>query len=289
MAKTKGSVSLKRELRTYTAASPLEIRTTADGNKQVTGYAIVFNSASVDLGGFTEICSPGMLTRTLKENPDVLMLRDHKQELLIGRTTAGTLSLKVDSKGLAFTVTLPKTAIGDDTAENVRLRNLTGVSFGFNTVEDTWAADAQGNVVRTLLDIDLFEISITSFPAYEATSVNTRSCPVQLRTALKSKTKRDFGTDDDNEDDCGCECQGCVDGMCELCSADRCTDTACADCPMQTRDDDDEDDDLESICDPDSDDYDEDECNARRDARRADALRIRQLFAHRTKALNTAL
>ena len=287
MAKNHKPAGATRELRTY-AASPLEIRTTADGSKQVSGYAIVFNSASVDLGGFTEICAPAMLTRTLRENPDVIALRDHKQELLIGRTTAGTLSLRVDTKGLAFTVTLPKTAIGDDTAENVRLRNLTGVSFGFNTVEDSWAADAQGNVVRTLLDVDLFEISITSFPAYEATSVNTRSCPVLLRNALKSK--RDFGTDEDNEDDCGCECQGCIDDMCELCSADRCTDTACADCPMQTRDDDDEDeddDDLESICDPDSDEYDEDLCNSKRDARRADALRIRQLFAHRIKALNT--
>jgi HK97 family phage prohead protease len=154
----------KRELRTYTAASPLEVRTTADGHKQVSGYAIVFNSKSVDLGGFTEICSPSMLDRTLKESPDILLLRDHKQELLLGRTTAGTLELKTDARGLAFTVTLPKSAIGDDTAENVRLGNLTGCSFGFVTVSDDWVQTEDSKVVRTLLDIDLFEISITSFP-----------------------------------------------------------------------------------------------------------------------------
>src|ERR1039458_7685519 len=172
MKKKKGSQSLKRELRTYTAAQPLTVRTAPDGSKQVAGYAIVWNSPSADLGGFTEICAPSMLDRTLKENPDVLALRDHKQELLIGRTLASTLDLKTDSRGLAFVVTLPKTNIGEDTAENVRLRNLTGVSFGFSTVDDSWAADEQGNVVRTLLDVDLYEISITSFPAYSSASVN---------------------------------------------------------------------------------------------------------------------
>ena len=113
---------MNREVRSFTASQPFSVRTTADGQKQVSGYAIVFNSPSQDLGGFTEICAPTMLNRTLRENPDVLILRDHKQELLLGRTTAGTLSLNVDSVGLAFTATLPQTAIGDD-GLFVRLRD----------------------------------------------------------------------------------------------------------------------------------------------------------------------
>ena len=72
MTTKKGSQSLKRELRTYTAAQPMTVRTTADGSKQIAGYAIVWNSPSVDLGGFTEVCSPKMLDRTLKQSPDVL-------------------------------------------------------------------------------------------------------------------------------------------------------------------------------------------------------------------------
>ncbi len=116
MTTKKGSQSLKRELRTYTAAQPMTVRTTADGSKQIAGYAIVWNSPSVHLGGFTEVCSPKMLDRTLKQSPDVLALRDHKQELLLGRTICSTLKLRTDSHGRAFTITLPKTAIGDDTA-----------------------------------------------------------------------------------------------------------------------------------------------------------------------------
>jgi uncharacterized protein len=255
MTKHKGASAPKRELRSYTAAQPLTVRTTPDGSKQVSGYAIVFNSRSVDLGGFVEICAPGMLTRTLRENPDVLALRDHRQELLIGRTTAGTLDLKVDSTGLAFTVTLPKTAIGEDTSENVRLRNLTGVSFGFSTVEDSWAADTDGNVLRTLLDIDLYEISITSFAAYPATTVSTRSCPAGLRAKVRSKRDSeddcDPEIDDDCEDEdrCDCRCERCLDDDCANCDAVDC-DSDCPGCPMQ-------------------------------DDTRSDRLRIRSLFTHR--------
>jgi uncharacterized protein len=263
----KGNPLPKRELRTYTAAQPMTVRTTADGSKQIQGYAIVFNSPSVDLGGFTEICAPSMLNRTLKENPDVLAFRDHKQELLLGRTTAGTLELRTDSTGLAFTITLPKTNIGDDTAENVRLGNLSGVSFGFSTRLDDWIVDASGNVVRTLLDVDLYEISPTSFPAYSATSVNTRSCPSALRSKLRTNKRDDEDVcnedspdydpdacEDEEEERCDCECSECLDGNCGDCTEDDCDDEDCLSggCPMQ-------------------------------DESRADKLRVRTLFALRMK------
>jgi HK97 family phage prohead protease len=263
-----------REVRSFKAAQPFTVRTLQDGRKQVSGYAIVWNSLSQDLGGFTEICSPGMLTRTLRENPDVLILRDHKQELLLGRTTAGTLALRTDNTGLAFTVTLPATAIGDDTYENVKLGNLQGVSFGFSTVEDSWAVDSDGNVVRTLLDIDLYEISPCSFPAYMATSVDARAKAhaAELRSTSRRDDDDDDGdvdcnpdspdydellcdADDDDDEDrsCGCSCRSCRDlNDCANCYSIRCSERSCRDagCPMQ-------------------------------DAQRSDDLRIRKLFHHR--------
>ena len=250
MKKRKGTSVPELEMRTA-VAKPMTVRTTSDGSKQVAGYAIVWNSPSCDLGGFTELCAPTMLNRTLKESPDVLALRDHKQELLLGRTTAGTLELKTDDIGLAFTVTLPKTQIGDDTAVNVANRNLSGVSFGFNMVQDSWSVDAEGNPVRTLLDVILHEISITSFPAYPGTSVAVRSCPASLRSKLKLRKKHsdDLLPDDDDDDldddlededededrDCECPCGNCIDGACELCTGD---DGSCGDedncigCPL---------------------------------------------------------
>ena len=278
--KTGARKSAKAELRTYVAAQPLEVRQTPNG-KQIAGTAIVYNSRSVDLGGFTEIVSPNALTRTLKENKDVLALRDHEQTMLLGRTTAGTLELTNTAKGLDFVITLPRTATGDDTAENVKLQNLTGVSFGFVTVKDSFSEDAQGNITRTLHDIDLLEISVTSFPAYPAASVSIRSAPAAIRAKLRGNDNddgsddsddMDDGTDDDSSDDdeqlddfddddddfdedrslseCSCRCERCMFSDCGNCYARECRDENCEACPY-------------------------------RDEQRSDNLRVRQLFHHR--------
>jgi HK97 family phage prohead protease len=219
-------------------ATEIRIAPGADGSQILTGYAVRFNSPSVDLGGFIEICAPGMFTRTLRDTPDVLMLRDHNSSQLLGRTTAGTLTLNQDSKGLAFSVTMPKTAIAEDTVENVRNGNLNSCSFGFNVPSggDKWTTTPDGMQLRTLFDVNLAEVSITSFAAYPATSVSLRSCPPEIRSLITRS----------NLDGCDCECASCSeDDNCSGCTMEDCEDPECAEngCPAQ---DDDEDDDERS-------------------------------------------
>ncbi|SNS77782.1 prohead peptidase. Unknown type peptidase. MEROPS family U35 [Granulicella rosea] len=190
---------MNRREQLYLPAKELRVQTGADGSKTLGGYALVYNSRSVDLGGFTELIAPGAVTESLKQNPDVLMLRDHKQELLMGRTKAGTLTLIDDPVGLRFSCKLPDTQQAIDLATSVTRGDLDGVSFGFQTIEDSWTSDGEGNVIRTLLKINLFEISPTSFAAYPAANVSVRSCPPELRSLLRSKR------DDQDEDECDCE------------------------------------------------------------------------------------
>lgn len=159
-----------------------------DGSHTVSGYAIIYNSPSVDLGGFVEYVAPGALSRTLTENPDVLCLRDHKPELLLGRTTAGTLILEDDHIGLRFTCSLPNTSAANDLAESLQRGDIDACSFMFSCRNDTWSQDSQGNITRTLLDIDLDEVSIVSFPAYPDTSAALRTAPAQIRTELELRT-----------------------------------------------------------------------------------------------------
>ena len=213
-------------------ASEIRVATGADGAQVLSGYAVRFNSPSIDLGGFTEICAPGMFTRTLRESPDVCMLRDHVSSQLLGRTTAGTLTLTQDSQGLAFSVTMPKTAIAEDTVENVRNGNLSSCSFGFNVPSggDKWTTTPDGAALRTLLDVNLAEVSITSFAAYPATSVSIRSAPPEIRSLITRS----------NENGCDCDCFACSeDDDCENCSMEDCEDEECAEngCPAQDEDD----------------------------------------------------
>jgi len=195
---------MKQEIRTL---RPSELRAEKqDGVMRLRGLAIPYNVRSTDLGGFVEVAKAGLVTRSLKEQPDVLALRDHDSAKLLGRTLAGTLQLRDTPAGLAFTLDLPDTEVGRDTYENVRLGNLSGVSWGFKTRKDSWA-NVDGQAVRSLEDIDLFEISPTSFPAYgKATSVSVRSCPPEIRSlldllGLDSDDDTDTDDDDDDEDD----------------------------------------------------------------------------------------
>jgi len=147
----------KHEIRTTIQGSKLEVRE-QNGSKKLAGYAVVFNSPT-DIGDFTEIIAPGSFTRTLREDDQVL-LRDHKSELLLGRVSAGTLKLTQDGDvGLWFEVTLPNTALGQDTYENVRLNNLQGCSFGFLVRHDTWTQDSSGRLTRVIDDVLCVEVT----------------------------------------------------------------------------------------------------------------------------------
>jgi len=214
----------------YQPARELRSSTNADGSRVISGYAIRYNEPSADLGGFAEIIAPGAVTKTLRDNPDILCLRDHIPTLLMGRTTSKTLALTEDAQGLRFTCKLPDTTSGADLAASIDRQDLTGTSFGFRCVLDKWTADEAGNVLRTLLEIVLYEISPCSFPAYPSTSV--RSCPPELRGRLKL-TKR-------NVDGCECDCYACSgNDDCESCSDGSCDDEECAanGCPNQDGED----------------------------------------------------
>jgi HK97 family phage prohead protease len=211
--------SREREVRTATIRE-VRVTTGDDGTHTVSGYAIVYNSQSVDLGGFVETVATGALTRSLTDNPDVLCLRDHKQELLLGRTTSGTLTLTDDATGLRFSCSLPATSAGNDLAESLRRGDIDSCSFGFFTVKDSWLVNDNGDASRTLLDVDLFEISIVSFPAYEATSASIRTAPLEVRSKIEAR-----GTTDKA---CLCPCPECTAGDCDDCSDPDCEYEMCS-------------------------------------------------------------
>ena len=215
---------MKNEIR-YTAAKELRVQTATDGTRTISGM-IPYNSRSCDLGSFVEVIAPGAFANALAPGADVLCLRDHDQKLLMGRSTSSTLVLTDSPAGLTFRCVLPKTQSAMELAESIDRQDLTGVSFGFTTNADVWTSDEQGNVLRTLVSVNLAEISPCSFPAYAASSVSIRSCPAELRARLKLAKRT-------NADGCDCECPECLDDDCENCSNQDCIDPNCDGCPNQ--------------------------------------------------------
>jgi HK97 family phage prohead protease len=164
-AKLEGTVEGRaiggREVRT----NHVELRAEGDG-RTFTGYAAVFGQPSLPLP-FTEIVKPGAFKRSLQSRSRMMLLWNHDTSNPLASTRNGSLQMVEDSVGLKVTATLPDTTLGRDIAELVRTGVIDAMSFGFAVKKDSWSQD--GNT-RYLEDVDLFEASIVSTPAYEQTS-----------------------------------------------------------------------------------------------------------------------
>ena len=174
-----------REIR-FTKGGEIRVHTEG-GQQKITGYAAVFDSLSEDLGGFRELVAKTAFTRALKENQDVRGLIDHNSSKILGRTSAGTMVLEVDEKGLRYEIDIPDTQAGRDIVTSIKRSDVTGSSFSFDIVSDEWRTE-DGQEIRTLTDVDLFDVGPVSFPAYPATV--TEASFRSLRNHMKPNLER---------------------------------------------------------------------------------------------------
>lgn len=152
--------------------APNSLRADGDSRK-IRGHAIVFDTKSVNLGGFREIIRREAVDRTLREALDVRALVDHDSAKILGRTRAGTLALRADSRGLAVEIDPPDTTAARDILESVRRGDVTGMSFAFRVPEggDDWRQEGD-EIIREVFDMHISEVSIVTFPAYTETDVH---------------------------------------------------------------------------------------------------------------------
>lgn len=144
-----------------------------DDGPVLRGYASVFDSDS-EFMGFTERVSKTAFTRTLQENKDVKALVEHDTSKIVARSGNDSLMLREDDHGLYVEITPNQTSYAQDLVENVRTGLLDSMSFGFHVVSDSWER-VEGRNIRTLLDVDLIEVSVVSTPAYRASEIALRN------------------------------------------------------------------------------------------------------------------
>ena len=145
---------------------------TADSeNKKLVGYVVKWDSPSEVLYcDFVEQFSANAFSESLSSGADVRALFEHDQTKLLGRTRAGTLKLEEDAIGLRFELMPPDTTLGRDLLVSVERGDISGMSFGFWAKEETWNFDVEP-CQRTVAKAELFEIIVTSIPAYPESSV----------------------------------------------------------------------------------------------------------------------
>ena len=159
----------KTERRTFTVR---DIETRAEGDTlRMAGYAAVFNEPSLPLP-FIEKIAPGAFRKTLTETPDVRLLINH-EGLPLARTKNGTMRLYEDAKGLYFEAELADTQEARDLHTLVARGDVDQMSFAFRVIRQKWNDD---RTERMLTEVSLADgdVSIVTYPAYPATSVEAR-------------------------------------------------------------------------------------------------------------------
>jgi HK97 family phage prohead protease len=133
-----------------------EIRATDTEKREVSGVAVPFNE-TIDIGGgWTERFEKGAVDL----EADVKLFRDHKE--IIGKVTR----MEESDEGLLISAKISDTTLGNETLELVKDGAIRSFSVGFIPVVDE---KKEKTIVRK--KVDLKEVSLVAFPAYESASV----------------------------------------------------------------------------------------------------------------------
>lgn len=154
--------------------------TREDGDDlRIEGYFAVFNTDYNIFDGYTESVAPGAFTDTL--DGDVRALIDHDTRLVLGRTTADTLELREDDKGLWGSIKInPKDQDAMNLYARVQRGDVNQCSFGFEILDQETEKRDDGSIHWTIRKVNLFEVSCCTFPAYKETNISARKADAEL-------------------------------------------------------------------------------------------------------------
>ncbi|MGE4086362.1 MAG: HK97 family phage prohead protease [Vicinamibacterales bacterium] len=155
-------------------ALALTRREGAEGPGTLAGHAAVFNQRAEIYPGFFEEIAPGAFAESIRAD-DIFGLWQHRSDQVLGRLRAKSLRLAEDDVGLATEIDLPATALGADVAQLVGRGDVTGMSFGFNVLDQEWITLPDGADLRIVKRVKLWEVSPVTFPAYDGTDLALRA------------------------------------------------------------------------------------------------------------------
>lgn len=169
-----------------------DMQTRSDDNDDLVleGYFAVYGDIYNVWEGATESIAPGAFSESI--SGDVRALYNHDDSLILGRTSAGTLTLRDDSHGLWGSIKINRNDTDAMNAyERIKRGDVTGCSFGFNIESEETEYRDDGTVHWTITKVNpLYEVSPCVFPAYGATTVSARGAELDAMKKRKLELRK---------------------------------------------------------------------------------------------------
>lgn len=171
-------------------ASKFQVR--AEGEKKfISGYFAVFEKETELWRNFFEKIAIGAFDNSIAKN-DIRCLFNHNTGLVLGRTSSSTLKLRSDNYGLYGEVEInPNDTMALDVYARVQRGDISGCSFGFNPITENETIENE-RYISTIIEADLQEVSICTFPAYPQTEIHARQKSIEI--SQKRKIDLEKGT-----------------------------------------------------------------------------------------------
>lgn len=177
-----------------------ELRAVGSGEKPVIrGYAANYEQRT-QIFDFYEEIAPGAFRAVLESDPDVVGLLNHDNNQVLGRTSAGTMTLREDENGLFYEISINE----DDreamnTYAKVARGDIKQSSFAFTVKAEQWTEQDDDYPVRRITEVgQLFDVSPVTYPAYPTTSAAVRSLANELRKPPVDDQQVEDGRDTDD-------------------------------------------------------------------------------------------
>lgn len=127
---------------------------------------------------FRETIAKGVFARAISNSDRIDFLSMHDKDLILSTTDNDSLELRETDNGLEMNASITRTSWGKDTFQLIKDGIIKGMSFGMRVLNDTWSIASDNIPMRTINDIELFEVSAVRNPAYTSSEIEARDVDV---------------------------------------------------------------------------------------------------------------
>lgn len=170
----------------------------------IEGHAAVFDQETTIGFWFREMIAQGSFKRVLSEKPDVVAAPNHDWNIILGRTTAGTLSLQETDTGLFYSTEInPKDSEAMNLYERVKRGDVTQASFAFTVRKEEWVnpSTPEELPLRIIKEVDqLYDVGPATFGAYPEASASARSKAEQFQKPVERQEPETGATENEKQE-----------------------------------------------------------------------------------------